>query len=571
MRLYARKLTLAKVEQDEAQAFIEENHRQGAARTSFKVKSVGLYNDGELLAVAQFTTPRTAEKRRRYTVELLRMAFKGRVRIVGGASRLIKYYIAEYRPADIFTYQDTTGEATDVYEKAGMKLVSSSKTKSYLVAPGKTLTTATRKEALGLAYATRYGPDRILGTKLGEVFRANGVRKSNLELFLEELGWSVETTSGDRVYEWIDPSRTYYTYRLTASDSDKYYYGVSHVKKAVASLENCLNDGYFGSGGLAPTNKLRAWKKKHSSTLQKTVLSRFERAAEAYEAERRLIGELWRTDSNCLNSVEGGRSGGALARADITAVKVCPIHGPVAHNGSSCMTCAAQKRVNLQVCAVHGETKHNGDACVRCTNQAGVRTISCAIHGEVKTQNGECSRCEASARYTLATCEIHGTVLHEGENCVTCRNSAYVALAVCSVHGETKHIGGTCYRCSATSKLSLKECSIHGETPHLGGSCSRCTSAKRISQQMCSVHGETTFFGERCTVCENQSRVSKRDCPIHGLTKHQGDRCSRCTNSSLIAVRNCPVHGETKHRGKSCYRCVADKKRAKAATHANGS
>lgn len=136
--------------------------------------------------------------KRVYTTELYRMAFEKEMRIVGGASKLLSFYRKTFRPADIFTYQDTTGEGTRVYEHCGFTLVRQDKKKQYLVAPGKTLETASRKEALGMAYATRYGPDRILGTKLGEVLRADGSRKSNKEIFIEDLGWHIEETTGDR-------------------------------------------------------------------------------------------------------------------------------------------------------------------------------------------------------------------------------------------------------------------------------------------------------------------------------------------------------------------------------------
>jgi hypothetical protein len=175
-RFFARKLEARAVSEEEASAFISLHHRAGTATSPHKTKAVGLYQASRLLALAQFTTPRTEAKARRYTTELLRMVFEADVRVVGGASKLIAYYKATQHPTDIFTYQDATGEVTAVYEQCGFTFVGQAKTKPYLVAPGKTLATATRREALGLAYATRYGPDRILGTSLGA--RARAIRGS---------------------------------------------------------------------------------------------------------------------------------------------------------------------------------------------------------------------------------------------------------------------------------------------------------------------------------------------------------------------------------------------------------
>ena len=209
IRIYARNTTVSPLTTKEADDFFLENHRQSYVKKKFgRIDNLGLFYNDTLVAAVQFGAPRTTAKTKRYSKELYRMAFLAESRIVGGASKLIKHFIKIYKPADIFTYQDTSGETTDVYAQAGMTLVSQTKNKKYLVAPGSTMNTGSRKEVLGMSYATRYGPDRILGTKLGEVLRSDGKRKTNLKLFIEDLGWHIEETSGDRVYEWVDPNRT---------------------------------------------------------------------------------------------------------------------------------------------------------------------------------------------------------------------------------------------------------------------------------------------------------------------------------------------------------------------------
>ena len=328
-KFFARNCECRPISSDEARDFMDQHHRQGS--TKDKTVSCGIYSPGgDLLGVISFCSPRTAAKRREYSRELVRLCFKSGVRVVGGASKLFKFYTKTYSPADIFTYQDATGEVTDVYEKSGMKFVSQGKRKSYLVAPGKTLDTGSRREVLGLAYAVRYGPDRILGTKVGEVFDPQtGKRKSNRDIFLENLGWHIEDTNGDRVYEWINPSMTHYVYKITASDSKKYYYGVSHVKKADATVDDCLADDYWGSGGSLSSNKFNNWKKKHKDTLQKEILRRFKRKSEAYNFEKSIIGDLYATDKLCLNSIMGGKDGGVNGWKESSPLNesICEIHG----------------------------------------------------------------------------------------------------------------------------------------------------------------------------------------------------------------------------------------------------
>lgn len=199
MRIYARTTCVEKLDINAACEFVSDNHRDGMpARLSDKCVAYGLFAGG-LVAVAVFDAPRTRAKQRMYQYELIRLAFKVGVRVVGGAGKLISAFRRDIQPTSFFTYQDTTGDATDVYSLSEMTLVKQYNKKKYLLAPGASLETATRKEKLGMAYASKYGPNRILGISL-EI-----AGKSNIELFLS-LGWTIVETSGDRVYEWWNPN-----------------------------------------------------------------------------------------------------------------------------------------------------------------------------------------------------------------------------------------------------------------------------------------------------------------------------------------------------------------------------
>ncbi len=498
-KFYARSLEAKRVPVEDAEEFVQAHHKQRVAAPRSAIRSVGLYSGDELLAVAQFTTPRTEKKKRDYSTELLRLAFKTDVRIVGGASKLIKFYIHEFSPADIFTYQDTTGELTDVYEHAGMTLVSQSKN-------GKT---------------------------------------------------------GRRVYEWIDPNRTFYAYKTTATDSDKYYYGVSHVKKANATVEDCLNDGYYGSGGSGKQNKFKNWKKKHEGQLVKEIIDIYSRHSHAFLAEKDLVGDLWKTDPLCLNSTNGGKDGGALFTGGKGRLLHCEIHGETLHKGVACMKCAMAGRDSLIFCSIHGEVMHRGRQCLHCRNGSTVTLRTCEIHGLTKHQGDVCPKCNIRSRYSIMVRPTHGEVSHHNGKCVTCHNQENISIRHCPIHGEVKHIGKTCYSCLAESNTSEKVCEIHGKTIFQGESCAKCHAQKRFSIKTCAIHGEVAFAGNQCQTCLNNKKVTVRSCPTHGETKHQGERCCKCSNESLITMKVCPVHGESKHRGNSCYHCITDRKRLK--------
>ncbi len=564
--------------------------------------------EGELIAVIQFCYPRTAAMKREYSAELLRLAFKRGVRVYRGASALIHYYIENYKPADFFTYQDMSGEVTSVYEHAGMTLVSQAKKKDYLVAPGKTIETGSRKEVLGMAYATRYGPDRTIGTKLGEVYREDGTRKSNKDIFIEDLGWHIETTAGDRVYEWINPERTHYTYKITALDSDKYYFGVHTLKKSEASLEECLNDGYMGSGGQTENNKLKNWKNAHATTLQKTVLKRYARKAHAYIEEEELVGDLWTQDSLCLNSAPGGRRNAPVHSYGTSIIIAnCEKHGSVAHRpGGKCISCVNETEVGY--CPLHKSTVFQADACAKCKSVR-IKQRKCSIHGLADHRSSVCLKCAElvpgellciphelpinkkdklkrclaciAERRGEMKCEIHQEYYRYG-SCQSCRaiekekvknelaerkaaaKLKREAVSVrkvtfsqqnCEIHGLVTFRGEECIKCQTNSRITEKHCEKHGMTKHQGDTCGRCSVGEAISTKHCEKHGETSFTGDSCNRCRSESSVAKKHCEKHGFVTHVGDKCRLCVNQKAVNLKHCEIHGMVKHQGEKCSSC----------------
>lgn len=483
-QIYARNTMVEKIENLQSQDFVETHHTQGASTGTFSKVSIGMFHNNELVGVAQFCSPRTPLKKEKYSTELLRLCFKKNVRIIGGASKLVKYYIEKYNPSDIFTYQDTTGESTDVYEKCGFTLVSQDKKKQYLVAEGKNVATASRqkREIFSIAYVAQYGPDRILGTKLGEVFHEDGSRKTNIELF-KELGWHIEETTGDKIYEWFNPCLSFYTYKVTADDSDKYYYGVSSIKKPFSelSIDDCLNDGYYGSGGnTLKNNKFKNWKKKHKTSLKKTVIETFDKKYKAYNAEKILIGDLWKTDKLCLNSSAGGiYTGYNKGWRENVDLKTCPIHGITKHRGNACYKCFMNDLVSIRVCEVHGETKYQGDSCSKCAVEKTFSMKECPVHGITKFSGNHCRKCSVAKTVNMKECSIHGLTKHQGDVCNSCNALSSISYKVCEVHGSTKFTGDKCRKCISAANNAQKECSIHGLANYRGAHCMKCSAQKR--------------------------------------------------------------------------------------------
>lgn len=580
--IYARNCIVTLLDLDTAQGFVEENHRSGAHRASQKLVSLALIHapTEELVGVAQFCYPRTKAKQRKYTTELVRLAFKKGVRVTGGASKLISHYKKVFHPSDLFTYQDMTGEGSKVYEQCGFTLAGQAKKKVYLVAPDRTLATAKRGEYYSIAEVSRRGPDALLGTKLGEVFNEDGSRKTNPQLFEEELGWHIEETAGDRIYEWFNPDVTFYVYKITASDSDKYYYGVSHVKKANATVEDCLNDGYFGSGGV----KFQNWRAKHYATLQKEIIGLFNTKAAALMKEQSVVGADYKANPLCLNSMPGGIDFKFAKSTQITT-KFCNIHGETKHLGNFCCSCKNLKQISVAVCDIHGLVKFFHGKCYTCQNQNSVQVKECLIHGKVKHQGESCNKCLASNLYSFRRCRIHGRTRHIyshcfkclqesvintkecvihgiskhfADTCAKCVRSKSITMKICSIHGKTKFSGTNCYKCYLRKTIKLQTCSIHGEVKHRAGNCLNCMNSDKFVEKECKTHGTTKFNQNKCVKCLIANQISIKECPIHGAVKHRGDNCYKCRNAPV--VKNCPIHGMTKHRGNSCFKCVKNRR-----------
>lgn len=535
-KVYARDTEVKEIDTIEALEFCEENHMQGKAALGKMPRSFALYYKNEIVGVVIFCNPRTKGKQKRYTTELFRLAFKKNCRVIGGASKLIKYYIKKVNPSDFFTYQTTSGENTDVYLKSGMELIEDNKTKKVVVKNGLTFETATnnRSDWFSINEVVRFGPDKLIKTDLGTIYDKDGKRVSNLNLFLDYCDYHLEEIPGDKVYEWLNPDVSFYCYKITAPKrDDKYYIGRHKINIPNATMEECLKDKYFGSGG----EKFKNWVKLiDEKDLKKEILGIYKTYPESLKAEEKLIGNSYETDPNCLNTIAGGRFSPVFRnRPEIEMLK-CDVHGEVKHQGGVCSTCHSQKSVNFQDCKVHGYTKHQGSMCSKCNSNKSVSTQNCNIHGKTKFQGDNCMRCNAENQIVKKDCKIHGLVNHKGNSCTLC---------------------------TAQKAITKKECKEHGLVNFQGDKCTVCQSRKSVNMKECKKHGWVKHQGNVCNMCNSQKSVSERECETHGLTKFQGDNCMKCKNASLIKMKECPVHGLHKHRGNTCYACISDRRKAK--------
>lgn len=113
-KIFARNCKLKEVSSKEASKFLEENHIQGKVGAKIKL---GLYHNGELVSLMTFGNLRKAlgSKGNETDFELLRFCNLKDKTVVGGASKLLKYFKNNYNWNTIISYADRRWSQGDLY------------------------------------------------------------------------------------------------------------------------------------------------------------------------------------------------------------------------------------------------------------------------------------------------------------------------------------------------------------------------------------------------------------------------------------------------------------------------
>jgi len=132
-KIYARKTTLKLVENfNEVERFLELNHIQGSVNSSI---NVGLYYNDELVSLMTFSKPRFT---REYDWELVRFTNKINYSIVGGASKLFKWFTKNYS-GTILSYADLRYSTGNLYNILGFVESHKSSPNYYYIKDGQRL------------------------------------------------------------------------------------------------------------------------------------------------------------------------------------------------------------------------------------------------------------------------------------------------------------------------------------------------------------------------------------------------------------------------------------------------
>lgn len=126
--VYARKCEIREVNYQYASNFLKNNHLQGSI-TTIKVR-LGLFNQNELVSLMTFGLPRNAtgnKIKQEGQWELQRFCNKLNFNVVGGASKLLKYFEETFTPKKIFSFADRRWTSTlkdSLYDELGFSLTS---------------------------------------------------------------------------------------------------------------------------------------------------------------------------------------------------------------------------------------------------------------------------------------------------------------------------------------------------------------------------------------------------------------------------------------------------------------
>ena len=145
---------------------------------------LGLYQDSLLIQVMVFGN---SSPDKDYQWELLRLCTKSGYQVIGGFSKLFKYFIDNYSPQSIISYCDRSKFTGEVYETLGMKL-------HHMTEPAKIWSKGVKKVTDNLL--RQRGFDQLFNTNYGK-------GTSNEKLMLEH-GWLPVYDCGQAVYTWVN-------------------------------------------------------------------------------------------------------------------------------------------------------------------------------------------------------------------------------------------------------------------------------------------------------------------------------------------------------------------------------
>jgi len=136
-KIFARKTIIKEITDNKlVKEFLNNNHIQGFVGSKVKL---GLFFNDELVSLMTFGNRRVAMGKKTTNndeYELLRFCNKLNTNVIGGASKLFKYFINNYKPIEITTYADRSISQGKLYETLGFNFIGKTNPNYYYIIDG---------------------------------------------------------------------------------------------------------------------------------------------------------------------------------------------------------------------------------------------------------------------------------------------------------------------------------------------------------------------------------------------------------------------------------------------------
>lgn len=123
--IYARNCEIKEISSKDKSDFLLKNNLLGEDDSTIRL---GLFYNNELISLMTFGKPRVYKN---YEYELKRFANKSGIRVIGGASKLLKYFENNYNPKSIVSLCDRRLYNGLLFEKIGFKFIKKTRPSFY--------------------------------------------------------------------------------------------------------------------------------------------------------------------------------------------------------------------------------------------------------------------------------------------------------------------------------------------------------------------------------------------------------------------------------------------------------
>lgn len=114
-RIYARDCEVHEISHAQSKEFLDLYHLQNSTNARIRL---GLFRGEELLGVMTFDAPRFNKD---FQYELIRLAWKSGITVLGGTEKIFKHFERQYKPESIISYVDISKFTGNVYLRLGFQ------------------------------------------------------------------------------------------------------------------------------------------------------------------------------------------------------------------------------------------------------------------------------------------------------------------------------------------------------------------------------------------------------------------------------------------------------------------